>query len=60
MPSMLSSAVILPLLFYSVWSNVVCVLDYTVSTRGDQKVLQLPTLVNKMVKINGWVTISKY
>jgi len=30
------------------------------STREDQKVLQLPTLVNKMVKINGWVRISKY
>ena len=29
-------------------------------TRGDQKVLQLPTLVNKMLKINCWVRISKY
>jgi len=33
---------------------------YKYSTRGDQKVLQLPTLVNKTVKINGSVRISKY
>jgi len=31
---------------------------YKYSTRGDQKVLQLPTLVNKTVKING--SVSKY
>ena len=31
-----------------------------ITTRGDQKVLQLPTLVNKMAKINGWMRISEY
>jgi len=28
--------------------------------KGDQKVLQFHTLINKMVKINYWVTITKY
>jgi len=28
--------------------------------RGDQKVLQLPIIINKMVKIDGWVGTSKY
>jgi len=31
-----------------------------VCTRGDQKLLQLPTLVKKVVKINGSVRTSKY
>ena len=42
----------------------ICSKFWTISgyniTKGNQKVLQLSTLVNKMVKVNGWLRISKY